>query len=626
MRFIKKYNALLILTVFLFSFSVLSFLQLRATSVVAESASAAVTVAAACTMTADVEEAHADSISPHTYRADIGTTTFNVLCNDSAGFSIYAVGYSGDQFGGNKLIATVGGELAPTYDIVTGTATSGDTSNWAMKLTKVAGTYAPTITGETQGDTENFTAYHAIPSTYTKVATLTSATDASTGSSLEATYAAYISGTQPAGTYDGKVKYTLVHPNNERPANEPKDCSAGKICYWPDADDVVGAMDTLQSVSSEVTLWPSNFSREGYGFAGWSDKFDWVINENDGNGNGTGVNAGYYIYGPNATISLTTADYSSPNNGLSLYAVWVKAETDVTMQTFDSTASPYSTKANGTVIALKDERDDDVYAVAKLADGKWWMIEDLRLDYTNSDNSTGTLSQGYGGQFEGLAQPETANFAFVTTANSLYKSDDSGDIRGVNGATLSDIGTKKVPEGRFPRYNNQNTVSRKSSGSYTRDSNIYSYGNYYTWAAALANTNNYNSPTATDGDGKTSETANTSICPSGWRLPYGRSTGNGNTPGGFYYLSYKLNNNSYVTNATASNKLRSYPNNFVYSGDVNSRSINSRGQLGQYLSSTAASDVYFYALSFSATVVNPGTSGGGCYKYYGWPIRCVVGS
>ena len=101
--------------------------------------------------------------------------------------------------------------MTPSADIATGTATSGNTSNWAMKVSAVAGTYAPTIGSDTNG---SFANYHVVPSGYTKVASFASNTDLTTGSNLETTYAAFVNATQPAGTYTGKVKYTLVHPND----------------------------------------------------------------------------------------------------------------------------------------------------------------------------------------------------------------------------------------------------------------------------------------------------------------------------------------------------------------------------------------------------------------------------
>ena len=187
----------------------------------------------------------------------------------------------------------------------------------------------------------------------------------------------------------------------------------------------VNNFTTPISNGGEATLWASNYQRNNYGFVGWSDKFDWELNANDANGNGTGANAGYHIYGPNATITLPS---DVETNGLSLYAVWVKSAGY--LQDFTcSTSTPI-----GEVTALTDRRDNDTYAVAKLADGKCWMIENLRLDYDATVGSANeALSQGYAksttyGNFSGLAEPETGDFGHANLYNSRYISDGTGSI------------------------------------------------------------------------------------------------------------------------------------------------------------------------------------------------------
>ena len=147
---------------------------------------------------------------------------------------------------------------------------------------------------------------------------------------------------------------------------------------------------------------------------------------------------------------------------------------------------------------------------------------------------------------------------------------------------------------------------------------IYSYGNYYTWAAAIADTTAHSSST---------DVINTSICPAGWHLPYGGSdtgTNGGNTSGGFYNLNYKINNNSNVTDATAGRNLRAYPNNFVYSGYFLNSSAGGRGSIGRYWSSTAGNSNFAYGPYFDSSNVYPGT--GSNYKYSGRSVRCVLGS
>ena len=167
-----------------------------------------ITVSVSCSLSASVDTAHAAEINNGTYRADIGTTTLKAFCNDAEGFAIYAIGYTDDEEGNNVLINS---SLSNTYDIVTGTATSGGISNWAMKLaTNSEATYPITLQN-------GYNSYSAVPNDYTLVASRASNTDTgdnATGSLLTTTYAAYISQTQPAGTYEGQVKYVLVRPND----------------------------------------------------------------------------------------------------------------------------------------------------------------------------------------------------------------------------------------------------------------------------------------------------------------------------------------------------------------------------------------------------------------------------
>lgn len=565
-----------------------------------------------------------DSRGAGYYPDGIGKTTLKVFCNDEEGFSVYAVGYSDDTIGNTYLRDA---NLGSTQDILTGTTFSGANSNWAMKIGVTAGTYTPIIAGSTgdsekqSGDTD-FSNWASVPSAYARVAYRNAGTDVDSGSvyaegsSITTTYAAYISPAQKSGVYIGQVKYTLVHPSSNQPA-QPQPSTPGYITYYANSNTALGTMGKQSAADgNSVTLLASNFSRSGYGFAGWSDAYDYA------------TNASANLYGPNEEITVPTGTTA---NGLSLYAIWIESAGSLQDSSKVSTlcgtgagsltqAPTDGTKTLASVSALTDARDNQTYTIAKLADGKCWMIENLRLETAGSNNES--LSQGFGksttyGNFSGLATAETADFSNSTTANSLYYSGTQSGTASIN------IGTTDNPGYRMPRYRNTNTSSRASNP--TRNTGaMYSYGNYYTWSAALANTIYYSGPTATDADGKTSETVNTSICPAGWRLPYGRNSGNGNTAGGFYYLNYKINGNSNVTNSTAVRKLRAYPNNFVYSGYVNNGSIDTRGSSGHYWSSTTLTANYAYYLYFDSDSVSPGTINYG--KFYGFSVRCVLGS
>ena len=567
-----------------------------------------VSVPQSCSVTTVLNQTHATEIQNGTYKSDIGETTIKLICNDSEGFSVYAIGYTNNELGKNVLQDSNVGD----HNIGTGISESGPTSSWAMKLSSVSGAYSPTILSDANG---SFESYHIIPDAYTKVATFNSSTDISIGASIKTTYAVYISKTQPAGTYEGKVKYVMVHPASRPAPYIPVaiECEAGKICYYPNSnyhDGTMGKQSTDDEGvalhdGSSVTLLASNYSQPEYGFAGWNDKHDYTGN----------------FYGPNETITIPSG---VSENGLSLYAVWVKSEGsfqdhDAVSSVCNSltAASNNDTVNLSSVSALTDRRDNQTYAIAKLADGNCWMIENLRLNAVNSYNES--LAQGFGngatqGIFTGLANPETNNFNYSTESNSMY---------GVGNASVIDIGADDYPGYRIPRYSSINTNTRIVEPT-DNSGQIYGYGNNYTWAAALANTLYYRGATLTDINGKTSETADTSICPNGWRLPYGRNTGNGASSGGFSYLDLQLGGTGdYQDMRSASDRWRKFPNNYVYAGFIYGDSAIYNGERGLYWTATAYDYEDSYLLYLSSTGVAPGTNYDS--KSIGCAVRCMAG-
>ena len=413
-----------------------------------------------------------------------------------------------------------------------------------------------------------------------------------------------------------------------------------------DANGIKSVKQTNITEGDPVMLLPSNFKRSGHSFAGWSTDPDAWAHFTDSDPNNDSR-----IYGPMETIEAP-ARPNNTNNTLTFYAIWIPAETSggnpVYLQDFGSTECANLTSATfdsdtgniypGSVIALTDKRDNQVYTIAKLADDKCWMVENLRLDdqYTVGNNindptvTNESLSQGYGGVpgtygiFVGLANSETTNFSYSTTANSLYSTTTSGD-KNVIGTSYAQY--------RIPRYNNSNTNNLVDSTTYAQNygdpsnitydgtnypySNIYSYGNYYNWPAAMANTGNYLNSSA-------SEAVETSICPTGWILPTG-----GAAPKDFGLLSQGYGGTGGSQNSLAtggdiiSNRLRTFPNNFLFSGNYNSTSSTSRGSSGNYWSRSISYQDEASSNSISPKSYTPSTSS--MYKFKGCSVRCIVG-
>ena len=515
--------------------------------------SVSIRVPAACTLSSSIAQgqAHNASIAGGVYKPEIGTTNLKIVCNDNSGFSLYAVGFTDDIHGRTTLSSSLGS----SYDIITGTAEDGNNSNWAMKVDAIPNaTYDLSI--------ENgFDSYSAVPSRFARVATRNTGTDVgqqAVGSNLTTTYAVYISKTQPPGSYIGQVKYTLVHPYNLDPPQD-YETESGYIGYYPNATSYVGTFESqaIGQTDTSATLSPSTFYREGYGFAGWNDRFDY-----------TGT-----FYGPNETISFEAGQYSGDNKGLSLYAVWKKSEGD--LQNWNGCSS----MRQGDVTALTDQRDNQTYAVAKLADGKCWTIENMRIDDSVNADAMIAGSDSLGTGFSVLPQSSNSWSANTTLV----------------------------------QFNNSNYIN----------GNI-SYGNYYSWPAAIASTTSYSI-----------ETADTSICPFGWRLPRGgRAVSDSNND--YYVLMKTLTNEEpninkdtgfgYYSGVGYSNSIREYPNNFVYSGRWYGNSASTVDESGFYWTSssygTAGTEAYY--LYFNNNMVRPGDGHAG--KYYGNSFRCVKNS
>ena len=238
---------------------VLSHLSLHSSATVSnsESDSLTLTLSTSCTLSSSVEEAHTASLNGGQYEDDIGITKVNAYCNDNNGYSIYAIGSSGDTDGNTDLISNIN----DNYNIHTGiydssSITASSSSTWSMKLTAGVGsginTTPPTINN-------NYSNYNVVPNIYTLVASRASKTDMTidtsvTGSYFTTTYDIYASSLQPAGTYTGKVKYLMVHPQSNVPywANTIEESFAGAGKQKVYSSKAGGYYYSMQDMTSDI--------------------------------------------------------------------------------------------------------------------------------------------------------------------------------------------------------------------------------------------------------------------------------------------------------------------------------------------------------------------------------------
>ncbi len=209
-------------------------------------------ISSSCTLSSVVDSSHTAELINGTYTNGIGKTTITTLCNDGNGYSVYAVGYSNNEEGNNRLVNAE----SSNFNIVSGTAESGNTSNWAMSLNNLKDDPSltpPTITLDYDG------IYGIVPDRWTKVASLPArATDMIKGSSFTTTYAVYTSSSQYAGTYNGQVKYMLTHPNSNASTMNDIDAAfwlAGKQKVYSDEN---GSYFAMQDMTSDICNSVSN--------------------------------------------------------------------------------------------------------------------------------------------------------------------------------------------------------------------------------------------------------------------------------------------------------------------------------------------------------------------------------
>ena len=330
---------------------------------------------------------------------------------------------------------------------------------------------------------------------------------------------------------------------------------------------------TQEDVPSSFNLIASNYSKNGYGFAGWSA---------DANAGTKLLNhESVTVYGPNQVVKLDNAFTSNAdaNNQITLYAVWLPADTTDTMQSFSSTRCAMMN--TGEYLALRDERDNDVYAVSKLADGHCWMTENLRLTPSAvAFNTTNT---------NGPTTDFIDEAPLSQDSNRLCNTDSSACIDQV--------------------LFNANDINRSSSMTPSPSDNgtiysWYSYGVMYGWYTATAGNGNYDMASGNvAGD----------ICPVGWRLPTGGGSGE--------YVSL-TNAVGGANNMEKNNNLLAFPNNFIYSGDYNYNTSGGRGTYGRYWSATPNGKAKAFRLGVAST--NWVTPDGSWNKWDAFAVRCVV--
>jgi uncharacterized protein (TIGR02145 family) len=240
---------------------------------------------------------------------------------------------------------------------------------------------------------------------------------------------------------------------------------------------------------------------------------------------------------------------------------------------------------------MTDSRDGKQYEIRKFADGKCWMVDNLR----------------YGGSTDSCAGRSAFSGNGSATATNRFGTNTYGDCRD-------------------PTATGNGTVAAPCLGT-------TSCGYYYNWQAAMQASGAYYNNSYT-----TPSYPHQGICPTGWHVPRGATgnndllttyvddnefsfldranggTGANNQSGASYTGFWKPTSTSTVT--------PSDPFKSLYSGSVGSAgALSYQGSYGYWWSSTQSTATVAYYLYVSTSYVAPQYY---TNEYYGYAVRCVL--
>lgn len=524
-----------------------------------------------------------------------GVSTITAYTDHITGYTLKIMGNNSDY---DKLIDSNNSDTTTNHlDSITSATT--EEAFKAVNNTAYNGKwgYLPSkyCTGTTDDTCAANTSFLPAPSTAGSTLDVTTAANVSSPNSYTLATGARVDSSVKMGSYTNT--YNVIMVANAIPYSITY--NDGVVTNMP--TDVAGTSQTTTvAIDSKVPV------RSGYNFLGWCAG---TVTNTNGTDSCSGTT---YAAGSNYTLS------GSSSNALALTAMW-----QVVTQSSCPASPMISTVASGitymqnitssnraTVLAslttnatyqIKDNRDNETYCVSKLADGNLWMLDNLALDLTNStvlnamsesNTNASSTTLGYLKNGGGTTSDKYAITGVVNWTDSpTYASSRSFSDPLVNMASKDVIPTDA-----------------------TSTAGGYKIGSYYNYCAASAGSYCYGNGTSY---GTSSGNATESICPAGWRMP------TGNTSGEFSALANAIyGSTSSTSDATAYANYRSALH-LPLSGYFNNGSPYGQGSNGLWWSSTRINNNTMYGLYANTPTIYPADSSN---RSYGYSLRCVAGS
>ena len=338
---------------------------------------------------------------------------------------------------------------------------------------------------------------------------------------------------------------------------------------------------TGKASCSTITFKTSNASSINFNGTNYSN-----------NGSVCVANGTYWIYGNYASKyafkswANTAGSFANSSYQVTQYTVAGNATITLTGQSVGTTIqSITSSTCTTTAKPVYDSRDNEVYWIQKLADGKCWMLDNLRLGSTSTIALTTSNTNSSGN----YTLPASGTTCFTTTANC----DSSGDSTHT-GYTVAAINTAS-----------KNSIPSKSGNLTVYGPGTGKIGVYYNYCAAVAGDPNLCVATVPSG---TNASADRDICPKGWRMPTGNTSGEYNA----LYTNSAIGSDASKYRIALSTPMSGY----FYNG-----STIYQGSDGNFWSSTRSSKTGMYYLYLTSSNVGPTSFSN---RNYGNSVRCIL--
>ena len=312
----------------------------------------------------------------------------------------------------------------------------------------------------------------------------------------------------------------------------------------------------------------------------------------------------------NKNSTTTSGDATHIAFGTKINASQAPGEYTTTI-TFAATANPDPTPAMqsmtssniasylpnvGDTITMKDSRDGKTYTVGKMADNKYWMLDNLALDLTN----------------------DTILNALDATNTAIDTTNDPGALAALKGTTL-DTTSDKYATAKVANWTTSYSYSAPLVNMDSKDlvpqgddplkaealAGSWKVGGYYNYCAASAGSYCYGNGTMASAS---SGNATSSICPKGWHMP-------SNNTGGEYAALYSAYSSASPNQYTAFRTAFHLPLSGYYGGG--------QGSNGNFWSVIRYDRENMYFLYANTSNINPWND---YVRYNGLSVRCVLDS